>query len=114
MIKNFGNTYVSVKVELDGNSFEGCKFEDCILEFGATAPVSLVGNRIINCRWSFVGAAGDTIAFLRAITQDSGVDGEKFILSLFRGPVFTFHGSGTRSVVTNGVDVKSTVVEDAK
>lgn len=104
MIKNVGNVYESTKVVLDGNSFERCKFKNCILEFGATAPVSLISNEISNCQWSFSGPAAMTINFLRSVSRDAGTElGSKLIQSLFDMPVFVVEADEKNLNVTSNV-----------
>jgi hypothetical protein len=110
MVKNIGNAYTNTKILLDGNSFEGCTFTDCVIEFGATAPVSLVNNKLIRCRWEFVGPAAETIAFLGAVSRDVGPDGERFLLSIFRGSTFTFSGEKDKSGFSK-IDVTAGVVK---
>lgn len=101
MLKNKGNIYTNQRVILDGNSFEKCEFKNCILEFGATAPVSLVGNKISDCQWSFVGPAALTILFLNSVIRDGGPEvKDRLIQSLFSASAFTFDPATISGIVT--------------
>lgn len=80
-----GKTFRGETVSLDGKQFEGCTFENCTLEFGATAPVSLMGNMFgTNCKWSLVGAAALTMDFMEQMYQGMGPVGAKLVENTFR------------------------------
>lgn len=83
MIENKNNTFIGARVILDGNSFEECVFQNCVLEFGGTAPVNLVNNRIVDCQWSFVGPAAATVSFMSGVYNGLGSEGQKLVEAIF-------------------------------
>lgn len=82
MNRNIENHYRGERISLDGNYYQDCTFQNCVLEFGGTAEVGLVNNRIIDCQWSFVGPAANTIGFLRALNNGLGPTGHELIQQL--------------------------------
>ena len=66
-VKEQGTTYSDVLVNLDGRAFEGCEFRMCHLVYSASAPLQLVGCRIIDCTWGLSGAALRTVDFMRVL-----------------------------------------------
>lgn len=80
-------TLVGQRVELDGNSYKGVVFNNCIMVFtGASMEnLSLVGCSFNNCSWHFEGPAGSTINFINTLAGAmGGYAGKKFIKSLFK------------------------------
>lgn len=59
-------------VELDGNQYEGCRFDECNLVYAGGPMPSLVGCSFGTFRFVFVGAAGNTITFLKALHGGGG------------------------------------------
>lgn len=59
-------------IELDGRRFVGCHFNGATLHYEASGPVELNGCLFMDCNWSFDGAASETIAFLRGLSQTRG------------------------------------------
>ena len=76
-------TFRHETVRLDGSSFDGCTFEDCALEFAGAMPRRVVNCRLTNCRWSFVGAAADTMRFLGLMYQDFGPEAQRIVEQAF-------------------------------
>ena len=68
------STFVRVGyIRLDGNEFIDCRFDDCTLVFGATAPVTLDGCTFgPGVRWAVDGPAALTCGFLRGLWQSGG------------------------------------------
>ncbi len=83
MIRNIANTYENMRVQLDGNYFEKCVFQRCILEFGATDEVGLVECEFYNCSWEFVGPAATTIKFMTGLYKGLGTEGQKLVEQTF-------------------------------
>jgi hypothetical protein len=83
MIKNHGNLFNGVRVQLDNNEFIGCKFENCILEYSGSAPVALMDCEFTNVRWEFSGAAQATLNFLRALYHGMGDGGQVLVETTF-------------------------------
>lgn len=58
---------ISREVILDGATFESVDFKDCRLIYrGGSAP-SFQDCRFLNATFTFEGAAGNTLSFLRAM-----------------------------------------------
>lgn len=83
MIKNMRNHYENTRVLLDNNEFSDCTFVNCIMEYGGTGPVSMVNCKFNNPQWVFVGPAGNTLQFMRAMYQGMGEVGKQLIEKTF-------------------------------
>jgi hypothetical protein len=83
MIKNVRNKYRNTLVQLDNNEFIDCEFEGCKMEYSGLGPVSLVGCKFTNVSWVFVGAAQNTLNFLRGIYHGMGEGGRVLVESTF-------------------------------
>lgn len=86
-MNEFNNmTFANTRVELDGNTFKGVTFNNCVLVFTgeSSAELSLVGCSFNNCRWHFEGAAGNTLNFINTLANAMGNPaGKRFIKGLF-------------------------------
>jgi hypothetical protein len=60
------------RVQVDGNEYIGCRFENCELSYAASAGVGLVDCTFINVKWRMEGAAARTMKFLQAIYHGGG------------------------------------------
>jgi hypothetical protein len=58
-----GQNFSSGKVRLDGNSFDGCRFENVTLEYGG-GRVELANCHFGRVEWSFDGDLGNGLDFL--------------------------------------------------
>lgn len=70
-------------VNLNGNRFEGCTFNECELIFNGVGPVGLANCIFNNCKWTFQGPAADTVAFMKALYAMGG-GGKELILATFK------------------------------
>jgi hypothetical protein len=61
--KNFNDETVS----LDGNTFDGCKFTNCILEYSGGKPPTMTNCNLTKTSFSFSDQASDTVAFMTAM-----------------------------------------------
>lgn len=77
------STFQGDKVLLDDNEFIDCTFENCELVFAGTGDVSLSGNVFRNVKWSFDGAAGRTLQFLKAMYRGAGSGGRDLVEKTF-------------------------------
>ena len=66
-MKHQGETFTNAKVELDGQEFYACTFENCVMAYGGGPPPILNGCTLGGCRWIFVGAADRTLQFMQAM-----------------------------------------------
>jgi hypothetical protein len=81
--EHVGETF-SGPVEVDGNRYRNCVFEGCVMIYGGGAPPSFSGCHFRNSRLSFVGAAANTLAFLKAMdSPSSGL--QRVVRETFRG-----------------------------
>ena len=64
-----GRRFEGGRVTLGGAGFERCAFARCELVYDGR-PTRLVDNTFEDCRWSFEGAAGDTLEFVAALCRD--------------------------------------------
>lgn len=61
-----GVQFQSETVELDGQTFERCTFNHCVLIYRGNEPPNFIQNSFAgNCEWRFGDAAGRTLNFLR-------------------------------------------------
>ena len=64
---------VGESIVIDGQVFNGCTLERCVLVYeGGTLP-SMTNNRLVDCSWVFTGAAARTIQMLGAL-RNGGMD----------------------------------------
>ena len=59
-----GKTFRDKSLSLDGKRFDNCTFERCDLDFAGGLPPVLDGCRFLDCRFTFSGAAANTLGFL--------------------------------------------------
>lgn len=83
MSKIFNSTFRSQVVRIDEHEYDGCTFYSCIVEYGGMGPISLVNCTFDQCNWKLVGAAHNTIMFLRTMYSDMGEFGEMMVDSTF-------------------------------
>ena len=75
-------TLKNLTIQIDGETFVGCRFESCELVFNG-----LMGATFIDCvfskdiKWRFDGPANNTLKFMRAL-YEGGAD--KLIENIFR------------------------------
>ncbi len=65
-----GKRFENERIVVSDRHFERCKFVDCELVYRG-GRVGLVANSFDGCRWSFEGAAADTLSFVGALCRDS-------------------------------------------
>jgi hypothetical protein len=78
------SNFAGGKVQLDGNEFIRCRFENTTLVFSAKGPVSMVDCTFANnVAWTFEGPAALTLAFLNALYHGAGDGGKQLVESTF-------------------------------
>lgn len=65
------NTFIGQRIKLDGHTFSGNKFQNCILVYGG-GPLNFDNNALIGARWEFVDNAERTVGLLASFYQDEG------------------------------------------
>jgi len=66
-MKHEGKTFTNTKIELDGQQFFNCTFEQCVMSYGGGGPPTLHGCTLGGCRWVFIGASDRTLQFMQAM-----------------------------------------------
>ena len=69
---NYNKTYSNMRIKLDNKEFHNCEFLYCtILYAGGELPI-LSGNTFGHCTFELVGAARNTLLYLRGLYHSSG------------------------------------------
>lgn len=84
MAKHSKKTFNKQTVVLDGNEFDQCTFESCVLEYQGLRQVAMTTNTMNNCQWSFKGPAANAVQFMGALYQ-SGASGAQLVEATFNG-----------------------------
>jgi hypothetical protein len=71
------------RIDLDGNSFENCQFDQTVMVFQANAPVSFEGCTFNAVLWNFDGKASLTVQFIKALSEATGDYGRALIVNTF-------------------------------
>lgn len=71
------------QVEIDGNHFVRCQFENTTLVFKGLSPIKMEYCEFHNVAWKFEGPAANTLSFLRAIYHGSGEFGRRLVENTF-------------------------------
>lgn len=75
--------YTNETVQVDGNRYENCIFEGCLIQYAGLDEVAFVNCRLNNVNWSFVGPAANTISFLSMLHNGFGPLGQELVENLF-------------------------------
>jgi hypothetical protein len=75
--------FIGQTVNLDGNRFVNCRFQDCQLVFYAYEPVSFDRCVFDECDWVFEGAADIMLSFLTALYHGLGKSGQDLVELIF-------------------------------
>jgi hypothetical protein len=90
-----GKTFCNETIELDGNEYDGCRFENCQLIYRASAPMILTNCSFLGFTITLEGAAANTLDFLTALYHGG------FQPALEQ----TFHNIRTRNVPSGGWEI---------
>jgi hypothetical protein len=71
MGRHRGDIFSNQSVELDGNEFVDCVFNNCELVYAGGPPPTLTNNSFLGVKFSFRGCAANTAAFLKAMANPS-------------------------------------------
>lgn len=71
-------------LRVDGNTYTGCEFYDCKLEFGSVALPIFRGCRLDKADWVFVDGAANMVSFLSYFFHEFGASGEQLVDKLFQ------------------------------
>lgn len=84
MEKNDNLTYNDMRVQLDNQEFNNCRFENCELEYSGMGPVQLSQCHFENPKFVFSGPAQNTLQFLRNLYHGLGQEGKDIVEGTFR------------------------------
>ena len=76
-------TFENKLIQLDGNQYINCTFQDCTLQYGGFGDVKLEGCQFNKCSWSFTDAAARTVQFMSALYYGAGEGGKDLIEKTF-------------------------------
>lgn len=82
MARHENKLFRNQTITLDGNEYDRCRFETCVLQYQGLRPVVLNDNLMNDCQWSFKGPAANAVQFLSALHR-SGNDGALLVEQTF-------------------------------
>ena len=77
------STFVGATVDLDGNTYESCLFQRCIIRFSGLSPAALSNCQFQDCTLALGGHATLTLSYLRALYHGLGEWGKQSVENLF-------------------------------
>ena len=83
MNKNISCTFENITVELDGNHYELCTFQNCEIIYKGMLPFNLIGCTFNGCKWKFDGPAANTVNFLKMMYKNMGDFGKQMVNATF-------------------------------
>jgi hypothetical protein len=99
-----GESFKDERIELHGESFHECTFENCELVFDGDRPPTLKDNKFVDSVFVFTGAATRTLYLLSNVFH-AGDGGREVIEETFaRIRDHNLHGHEIRTVVPHTVD----------
>ena len=72
-------------LEVDGTTFERCKFKECRIIFSAIDNVTFKDCTFIACNWVFDGPAETMLDYLSALYHGLGPAGPTLVEDIFQG-----------------------------
>jgi hypothetical protein len=84
MTDHKNETFTDRRVDIDGNSFEGCTFERCQVVYSGGEHSRMVGCTFKDdCTFHLDGAASRTLAYLQSIYHNMGPVGVQLVEATF-------------------------------
>jgi hypothetical protein len=80
MANYIGNRFIGQRIKIDGSTFTGNVFQNCVLVYGG-GSLDFSNNSLNGVRWEFVDSAARTIALLSSFYQSEG-SSQKFVETL--------------------------------
>ena len=74
------NVFDGQRIQIDGHTFEGNQFKNCVLIYGG-GPLSFSNNALNGVRWEFVDSAARTLGLVSSFYQNGG-DSKEFVETL--------------------------------
>ena len=78
-----GKTFEESLIELDGISFEQCRFVRCKLVYGGGVEVDFKECSFEQCNWVFEGPADRTLVYLSSLYRGFGPAGRDIVEDIF-------------------------------
>jgi hypothetical protein len=75
-------TFEGTQEMTDGKSYNGCQFTRCTIVYSG-GDTSFVNCNFDTCNWIFHGAAGKTVAFMKALYHGMGQSGKLLVEQTF-------------------------------
>lgn len=85
MILHESSTFDSTTVRIDQGRYVRCTFKNCRIEYGGAGPLLLDQCTFDSCTWVLVGAARQTIDFLKVMQNHLGAFGQQMVKTIFEG-----------------------------
>lgn len=76
-------TFVQERIQLGGNQFRNCTFQECRLVYDGSAGVRIEDCDFDETRVELVEQAGNTLSFLQNVYHGLGEDGQKVVENFF-------------------------------
>lgn len=84
MLRRYENeTFKNQGIQLDGNQYIQCMFQNCTLQFGGLLAPKIIDCKFFECSWSFTDAAARTLEFLKALYHGAAEGGKELIERTF-------------------------------
>lgn len=80
-----GKVFENARLEVDGSTYERCKFLRCRIGFSAIDTVVFKECVFTQCEWIFEGPAETTLAYLSALYRGLGAGGQQLVDGIFQG-----------------------------
>ena len=97
-------TFKQQRVELHGQSYRDCTFDECELVFDGDRPPTLTNNKFIDSVFVFTGAATRTLYLLSNIYHAGGGGREVIENTFSEIREHSLHGHEIRTIAPHTVD----------
>lgn len=68
-MRSDGATFTNARLLLDGNEYHACRFYNCELILGGSAPFAMIESEMHGCRFLFADYAASTLQMLAAFAK---------------------------------------------
>ena len=75
--------FTDKKIILDENEYYNCDFKNCVIDYSGGKPPTLVDCKFGNPRFSFSGAAVNTLSFMSVVYKEFGDYGKNLMEATF-------------------------------
>lgn len=100
MVKIENSIFHGAHIQLEGISYNKCRFTNCTFMYSGMGPVQLENNQIEGtCQLLFTGPAGNTLNFLKMFYGGGGAPLVEQVLQSLRSPQSATQQEPVNSVV---------------